>query len=91
VFAGHVVFIDPDGVSIVAFDQLLSVNGHSSDPVVFESRSLPRIVTLSARSSTAQAGVAGHRQPIRTGDPAEPAPGNLTELPGHRWALGGRH
>src|SRR5262245_60205437 len=30
VFAGHVAFIDPDGVPIVAFDQLLSINGHSS-------------------------------------------------------------
>jgi hypothetical protein len=30
------VFIDPDGVPIVAFDQLLSINGHSSDPAVFE-------------------------------------------------------
>jgi hypothetical protein len=36
VFAGHVVFIDPDGVPIVAFDQLVSINGHSSDPAVFE-------------------------------------------------------
>jgi hypothetical protein len=36
VFAGHVAFIDPDGVPIVAFDQLLSINGHSSDPAVFE-------------------------------------------------------
>ena len=36
VFAGHVVFIDPDGVPIVAFDQLLAINGHSSDPAVFE-------------------------------------------------------
>ena len=36
VFAGHVAFIDPDGVPIVAFDQLLSINGHSSDPATFE-------------------------------------------------------
>jgi hypothetical protein len=36
VFAGHVVFIDPDGVPIVAFDQLLSITGHYSDPAVFE-------------------------------------------------------
>jgi hypothetical protein len=36
VFAGHVAFIDPDGVPIVAFDQLLSIRGHSSDPAVFE-------------------------------------------------------
>ena len=36
VFAGHVVFVDPDGVPIVAFDQLLSTTGHSSDPAVFE-------------------------------------------------------
>jgi hypothetical protein len=36
VFAGHVAFIDPDGVPIVAFDQLLSINGHSSDPAAFE-------------------------------------------------------
>ena len=36
VFAGHVAFIDPDGVPIVAFDQLLSITGHSSDPAVFE-------------------------------------------------------
>ena len=36
VFAGHVAFIDPDGVPIVAFDQLVSINGHSSDPAVFE-------------------------------------------------------
>jgi hypothetical protein len=36
VFAGHVVFIDPDGVPIVAFDQLVSSSGHSSDPAVFE-------------------------------------------------------
>ena len=36
VFAGHVVFIDSDGVPIVAFDQLLSITGHSSDPAVFE-------------------------------------------------------
>jgi len=36
VFAGHVAFIDPDGVPIVAFDQLISSNGHSSDPAIFE-------------------------------------------------------
>jgi hypothetical protein len=36
VFAGHVAYIDPDGVPIVAFDQLISINGHSSDPAVFE-------------------------------------------------------
>ena len=36
VFAGHVVAVSPDGVPIVAFDQLVSINGHSSDPAVFE-------------------------------------------------------
>jgi hypothetical protein len=36
VFAGHIAFIDPNGVPIVAFDQLVSINGHSSDPTVFE-------------------------------------------------------
>jgi len=34
-FAGHVVTIQ-DGVPIVAFDQLVSINGHASDPEVFE-------------------------------------------------------
>jgi hypothetical protein len=37
VFAGHVELINPDGVPIVAFDQLISINGHTSDPVAFES------------------------------------------------------
>jgi hypothetical protein len=36
VFAGRVVLIDPDGVPIVAFDQLLSIKGHGSDPATFE-------------------------------------------------------
>ena len=36
VFAGHVAFIDPDGVPIVAFDQLLSIKGHSSDPAALD-------------------------------------------------------
>jgi len=36
VFAGHIAFIDPDGVPIVVFDQLLSTNGHFSDPALFE-------------------------------------------------------
>jgi hypothetical protein len=36
VFAGHVAFIDPDGVPIVAFDELVSIRGHTSDPTVFE-------------------------------------------------------
>ncbi len=36
VFAGHVTFIDSDGVPIVAFDQLVSIKGHSSAPAVFE-------------------------------------------------------
>ena len=36
VFAGHVAEINPDGVPIVALDQLVSINGHSSDPAVFE-------------------------------------------------------
>jgi hypothetical protein len=36
VFAGHVAFIDADGVPIVSFDRLISTNGHSSDPAVFE-------------------------------------------------------
>ena len=35
-FAGHVAFIDPEVVPIVAFDELLSINGHSSDPWAFE-------------------------------------------------------
>ena len=31
VFAGHVAFLDPDGVPIVAFDQLVAIKGHSND------------------------------------------------------------
>jgi hypothetical protein len=37
VFAGHVEFINTDGVPIVAFDRLISISGHTSDPAVFES------------------------------------------------------
>ena len=36
VFAGHVAAVTSDGVPIVAFDELISINGHSSDPAVFE-------------------------------------------------------
>jgi hypothetical protein len=36
VFAGHVAFIDPDGVPIVAFDALLSIKGRSNDPALFD-------------------------------------------------------
>ena len=36
VFAGHVAFIDADGVPIVAFDQFVSSNGHSNDPAAFD-------------------------------------------------------
>ena len=36
VFAGHVANTDSDGVPIVVFDQLLSINGHLSDQSAFE-------------------------------------------------------
>jgi hypothetical protein len=36
VFAGHVAAIDSDGVPIVVFDQLLSINGHLNDQATFE-------------------------------------------------------
>jgi hypothetical protein len=36
VFAGHVAFLDPDGVPIVAFDQLVSIKGHTNAPEAFE-------------------------------------------------------
>jgi hypothetical protein len=36
VFAGHVDFVDPDGVPIVVFDQLLSTTGDWNDPAAFD-------------------------------------------------------
>ena len=36
VFAGHVAFVDPEGVPIVVFDQLVSTTGHWNDPAAFE-------------------------------------------------------
>ena len=36
VFAGHVLFIDPSGAPIVAFDDLISLTGRSSAPATFE-------------------------------------------------------
>ncbi len=36
VFAGHVLFIDPDGVPIVSLDQFLYSTGHANDPAAFD-------------------------------------------------------
>jgi hypothetical protein len=36
VFAGHVAFVDTDGVPIVAFDQFISNRGHANDPAAFD-------------------------------------------------------
>ena len=36
VFAGHVAFVDNDGVPIVAFDEFISSHGHANDPAAFD-------------------------------------------------------